>query len=364
MTSPTSITDALAALSMEEEGSSLLEEILSSSTKVLVCASSFLDEKALLRLGATCHEFRSIILDDIDSVWRNLFDKRWPNHKIKSIDEGDWREEFTTRFTIQSLQQDELTQSICSIIASRESVIDTLVSYHSQLKLDPALLYLSVSILERYMATKPKNGLKTVTGLWVAANVQRGRDDVDLDVDEFARIGFCTTQEILDQEKQIREELEPNLSPPTSYNFLKLFLSLVKVSPMMTHAATYYLEVSLVEKDLLKYRASLVCASAIILAVNNPDIYFHQNGECPPESLPGLPDVLMEYTGFCQDELMECMTLIAKAVREPVIFTDNVNEGATSLMQLRKTKEKYKKEEFLFVSTAIEPPSIRYIKEK
>ena len=72
MTSPTSITDALAALSMEEEGSSLLEEILSSSTKVLVCATSFLDHKALTRLGATCHEFRSLILDDIDSVWQNL----------------------------------------------------------------------------------------------------------------------------------------------------------------------------------------------------------------------------------------------------------------------------------------------------
>jgi len=364
MTSPTSITDALAALSMDEEGSSLLEELLSSSTKVLGCTTSFLDYKALTRLGATCHEFRSIILDDIDSVWKNLYDKSWPKHHIKSIDEGDWRDEFTRRFTIQSLQKTGYTQST-SVIATRESVIDTLVSFHSQLKLDPALLYLSVSILERYMATKPKNspGVRTVSGLWVAANVQRGRD-VDLDVDEFARIGSCTTQEILDQEKKIREELEPNLSLTTSYQFINLFLSLVEASPMMRHAATYYLEMTLMEKDLLKYRASLVCSASVILAINNPDIYFHQNGECPPESLPGFPDRLLEYTGFCQDELMECMTLIAKAVREPVIFTDNVNEGVNSLMRLGSTKRKYKKEEYLSVSTAIEPPSIRYVKEK
>jgi len=45
MTSPTSITDALAALSMDEEGCSLLEELLSSSTKVLVCTTSFLDKR-------------------------------------------------------------------------------------------------------------------------------------------------------------------------------------------------------------------------------------------------------------------------------------------------------------------------------
>ena len=76
MTSPTSITDALAALSMEEEeDSSLLEELLSSSTKVLVCTTSFLDYQALVCLGATCHEFRSLILDDIDSVLAPFLDK-------------------------------------------------------------------------------------------------------------------------------------------------------------------------------------------------------------------------------------------------------------------------------------------------
>ena len=133
---------------------------------------------------------------------------------------------------------------------------------------------------------------------------------------------------------------------------------------MTRHAAAYYLEMTLMEEDLLKYRPSMLCASSVILAINNPDIYFHENGECLPESLPGFPDVLLEYTGFCQDELMECMKIVATVVREPVHFVDNVNEGVSSLMRLGSTKRKYKKEEYLSVSTAIEPPSIRYIKEK
>lgn len=297
------------------------------------------------------------------------FDNRWPKHQIKSIDEGDWRDEFTRRFTIQKLQRTGYTQST-SVIAHREAVINTLAFFHNELKLDPNTLYLSVSILERFMAIKAEKdeqGVKPVSVLWVAANVQQGRDtsNGDLDVDEFSRIGSCTTQEILDQEKKIREDLEPNLSLTTSYQFLNLF-TLVEASPMMRHAATYYLEMTLMEKDLLKYRASLVCASSVILAINNPDIYFHQNGECPPETLPGFPDVLLEYTSFCQDELMECMKIVAKVVRKPVIFVDNINEGATSLMRLCSTKGKYKKEEYLSVSTAIEPPSIRYcyVKEK
>ena len=61
---------------------------------------------------------------------------------------------------------------------------------------------------------------------------------------------------------------------------------------------------------------------------------------------------------------MECMKIVSKVVREPVIFVDNVNEGVSFLMRLGSTKRKYNKEEYLFVSTAIEPPSIRYIKEK
>jgi len=206
--------------------------------------------------------------------------------------------------------------------------------------------------------------IKTVSFLWVAANVAQQDSGTELDINKFARIGRCTTQDIVDQAKDIREELEPNLSPPTSYQFLKLFLSLVEASPMTRHAAAYYLEMTLMEKDLLKYRASLLCASSVILAINNPDIYFHENGECSPELLPGLPDVLLEYTGFCQDELLECMKIIAKAIREPVRFVDNPNEGSNSLMRLSTIKQKYKKEEYLSVSTAIEPPSIRYIKEK
>jgi len=168
-------------------------------------------------LGATCHEFRSIILDDIDSVWRNLY-KRWPKHHIKSIDEGDWRDEFTTRFTIQKLQRTGYTQST-SVIAHREAVINTIIAFHDQLKLYPDTLYSSVSIIERYMATKSKNDpeVRVVSLLWMAANVGQGRDtsNGDLNVDEFARIGSSATQEILDQEKQIRDVLEPNLTFPT-----------------------------------------------------------------------------------------------------------------------------------------------------
>ena len=157
--------------------------------------------KALTRLGATCHEFRSLILDDIDSVWQNLYYKLWPKHHIKSIDEGDWRDEFTRRFTIQSLQRTEISQSNNAILP-REGVINTLVSFHNELKLDPNTLYLAVRINERYMDIKAKKvRIKTVSFLWVAANVTQQDSGTELDINKFARIGRCTTQDIVAKQR-------------------------------------------------------------------------------------------------------------------------------------------------------------------
>eukprot|EP00581_Thalassiosira_minuscula_P000346 CAMPEP_0183741678 /NCGR_PEP_ID=MMETSP0737-20130205/62774_1 /TAXON_ID=385413 /ORGANISM="Thalassiosira miniscula, Strain CCMP1093" /LENGTH=55 /DNA_ID=CAMNT_0025977091 /DNA_START=117 /DNA_END=280 /DNA_ORIENTATION=+ len=55
---------------------------------------------------------------------------------------------------------------------------------------------------------------------------------------------------------------------------------------MTRHAAAYYLERTLQEHDLLEYRPSVVCASAVILALNNPDVRIHE--EDYERELPGL----------------------------------------------------------------------------
>jgi len=63
MTSPTSITDAL---SMDEEGCSLLEELLSSSTNILGCTTSFLDKRlASHRDGYSLEYFKFKVLIDL-----------------------------------------------------------------------------------------------------------------------------------------------------------------------------------------------------------------------------------------------------------------------------------------------------------
>ena len=79
-------------------------------------------------------------------------------------------------------------------------------------------------------------------------------------------------QEVLDMEQTILRVLNWKLHRPTAYSFLDRFLSLTKASPMTRHAATYYLERTLQEHELLNFRPSMVCASAVILALNNSEI--------------------------------------------------------------------------------------------
>ena len=62
------------------------------------------------------------------------------------------------------------------------------------------------------------------------------------------------------------------ISLPTAYPFLDRFLGLTEASEMTRHTATYYLERTLQEHDLLQFCLSVVCASTIILVLNNPSI--------------------------------------------------------------------------------------------
>jgi hypothetical protein len=180
-------------------------------------------------------------------------------------------------------------------------------------------------------------------------------------------------------EQTILRVLNWRISLPTAYPFLDRFLSLTKASPMTRQTATFYLERTLQEHDLLKYRPSMVCASAVILALNNVDIPKHE--ENVGHDLPGLvsvntfemfpttycqlslnktsrnftqqPKILMEYTGFDADQLWKCMKLVADKVSEPAI--------CASKRHLTAVKKKYEHKKYMSVSLVLRPPNICYV---
>lgn len=170
----------------------------------------------------------------------------------------------------------------------RAILVDWLVEIHMKFKLCSETLYLCVNIIDMYCSLeqvlRTKLQLIGVTSLFLACKHEEiyppeVRDCVYITDRAYDR------QEVLDMEQTILRALDWRLYRPTSFPFLDRFLSLTKASPMTRQAATYYLERTLQEHELLTFRPSMVCASAVILALNSPEIPNHEeeydHDECP-----------------------------------------------------------------------------------
>ena len=89
-------------------------------------------------------------------------------------------------------------------------------------------------------------------------------------------------------EQDIVRHLEFKMTVPTAHPFLVRFLLITKATEVMRSAANYYLERSLQEYEFLKFRPSLVAASAVCLALNNPDIRDDEGETEPPPGIVSL----------------------------------------------------------------------------
>jgi len=236
----------------------------------------------------------------------------------------------------------------------RAILIDWLVEVHMKFRLVPETLYLCVSIIDRYCSKvdvlRSKLQLIGVTALLVACKHEEiyppeVRDCVYITDRAYNR------QEVLDMEQDILKVLDWRISVPTAFPFLDRFLCLTNASEMTKHAAAYYLERTLQEHSFLQFRPSVVCASAVILALNNPDIRVQE--EDLDRELPGFPTILMEYTGFSESELTTCMERMAEKVAEEPI--------TASRRQLNAVKKKYENNKYLEVSTNVELPNVKYV---
>ena len=162
----------------------------------------------------------------------------------------------------------------------RAILIDWLVEVHMKFRLVSDTLYLCVNIIDRYcnLVQVPRNKLQLVgvTALLIACKYEEiyppeVRDCVYITDRAYQR------QEVLAMEQDMLSRLRFKITVPTASPFLKRFLSITDASELTKFAAQYYMERTLQEHDLLRYRPSLVGAASIALALNNPDIYRREN---------------------------------------------------------------------------------------
>ena len=186
----------------------------------------------------------------------------------------------------------------------RAILVDWLIEVHHKFKLRPETMYLTVHLIDRYLekeaVQRNKLQLIGITAMFVASKYEEiyapeCRDFVYISDKAYTR------EQILATEGSMLAKLNFQLTAPNAYVFLKRFCKVAGVlaapAAPRTHAdllASYLVELTLQEYDMLKYLPSTIAASAVLLALKTL-------GKEPWTS------DLAQHAGYSEAALMPCV---------------------------------------------------------
>ncbi|KAB1216869.1 putative cyclin-B3-1 [Morella rubra] len=208
----------------------------------------------------------------------------------------------------------------------RGILINWLIEVHFKFDLMQETLYLMVTLLDRYLsqATIKKNDMQLVglTALLLASKYEdfwhpRIKDLISISAEPYTR------EQMLGMERLILKQLKFRLNVPTPYVFMLRFLkaaqSDTKSLCQLEHLGFYLIELCLIEYEALKFKPSLLCASAIYVA------------RCTLHMTPAWTPLLCKHARYEESQLRDCAEMILR-------FHKAAGTG-----QLKVTYEKYKK---------------------
>jgi cyclin B len=151
----------------------------------------------------------------------------------------------------------------------RSILVDWLVEVHLKFKLSAETLFLTVSLLDRYLKVRTvqrtKLQLVGVTCMLIAAKFE---EIYAPEVRDFVNItdkAYSRTQ-ILDMEVNILKKLDFKVVTVSPFTFLQRYLSVMRYGKTHRYLAQYVLELTLVDYRMLKYSPSHLASAAVLLA--------------------------------------------------------------------------------------------------
>jgi cyclin B len=163
----------------------------------------------------------------------------------------------------------------------RAVLVDWIVQVHANFCYNtPETLFLCVNIVDRYCnSVDVKRDRLQLVG--VASFLIACKFEEDLYLPSVADlVVLCDSayseEEVLRMEFAVLQALQYRLRFSTSYTFFDRMTSMLGANLVQKFIALFYLELVLLEHDLLKYHPSVICASAIILAMNTTNGVFSE----------------------------------------------------------------------------------------
>ncbi|CAM8968243.1 unnamed protein product [Rhodiola kirilowii] len=192
--------------------------------------------------------------------------------------------------------QPEINQKMRSIL------IDWLIEVHQKFELLPETFYLTVNIVDRFLAVRsvPRRELQLV-GISAMLMASKYEEIWAPEVNDFVCISdrAYSHEQILKMEKAILGQLEWTLTVATPYVFLVRFIKASIADNEMEQMSHFLCELGMMHYGVaVMYRPSLVSASAVYAA------------RCTLTKSPAWDATLELHTGYSEAQLVDCAKLL------------------------------------------------------
>ncbi|PIM99134.1 Cyclin B [Handroanthus impetiginosus] len=183
----------------------------------------------------------------------------------------------------------------------RAILIDWLIEVHHKFDLRDETLFLTVNLIDRFLAKQSVARKKLQLVGLVAMLLACKYEEVSVPVvDDLVFISDKAYQrkEVLEMESLMLNTLQFNMSVPTAYVFMRRFLKAAQSDRKLELLSFFLIELCLVEYEMLKYPPSFLAAAAIYTA------------QCTIYGVAQWSKTCERHTNFSEDELLECSRLI------------------------------------------------------
>lgn len=151
----------------------------------------------------------------------------------------------------------------------RSILVDWLVEVHLKFKLGAETLFLTISLLDRYLKVRSvKRAKLQLVGVTCMLIASKFEEIYAPEVRDFVNITdkAYTKQDILDTEVSILKTLQFKVVTVSPFTFLQRFVSVMKYGKTHKYLAQYILELTLVDYRMIKYQPSYLASAAVLLA--------------------------------------------------------------------------------------------------
>ncbi|XP_015884069.3 G2/mitotic-specific cyclin-2 isoform X2 [Ziziphus jujuba] len=207
----------------------------------------------------------------------------------------------------------------------RGILIDWLIEVHYKFELMDETLYLSVNLIDRFLAKQPvvrkKLQLVGVTAMLLSSKYEEVSVPVVEDLILISDKAY-SRKDVLDMEKLMINTLQFNLSVPTAYVFMRRFLKAAESDKKLELLSFFMIELCLVEYQMLKFPPSLLAAAAIYTA------------QCTISGFKQWSKTSEWHSGYSQEQLLECSRLM-------VAFHQKAGTGKLTGVHRKYSTSKY-----------------------